>query len=82
MAITAASIGSAFDELFINEDIDQTKKFRYSNNPRPGWGHTAVTPFHINDSNRVEYQGKPSFPITYYEWYDVSEWNRANFFSY
>ena len=54
--------------------------YQYDNTPPPGWGHNSVVPFHPADANRVEFQGRPSLPISYYEWYDVSVWNRANFF--
>lgn len=37
---------------------------------RPGWENLSVLPYHWRDANRIEYQGVPQLPVTYYEWYN------------
>lgn len=53
----------------------ETSKYRFKNIPISGWEHNAVLPFHRDDANRVEYQGTPLMPISYYEWFEWLSWS-------
>ena len=35
-----------------------------------GWDHDAVLPHDRYNANRIEYQGYPTVPVTYFEWYE------------
>lgn len=85
-------LGASADFLFDDElgvtvewtdtTLWPTSNYRFHNEIKRGWGHSAVLPYHPQNANRIEFQNRATLPVTYYEWYDLRPWRWWNYRSH